>query len=424
MNSPLKRDYIVLFIVVFASASYVYVTMANAAFYIDEETYARVGYSLLQGHLASDSGLLWIYQKLGLVRDDILTPFGYKDSVEPWLDAPPLVPLLLVPLLALGASPRLLPVIFSSLDAVLIFFLFRHRRLLAWVSALAWTGLFISHQILSMLFIDAGVSFFNLLTLTMTSEYTRSRSRSQLYLAGVAAGASALSKIFGIASLLYFLGYLLYLRVGRSRESLSRNSRPFLIAVVTASTWPIVGLAVAAPLFIQILQFNASRSVLSNNGFNLPVLASFNYTQSTMYHTGIDPVLVMGWVSIAYSISKKNLGFVHLSLLSYLLVVVILRYAWFYTTIPLFPFLSIGMGSLITDLICYLRGGVLKIFTKSERLLQLKSGNIRPVNLFNSVSMRVSLASNEGHLDSARMNSKPCPRLNTQISRQSPLKRG
>ncbi len=358
------------------SASYSYSKIVDTQFYVDEDTYARLGYSLLQGHLASASSLWPIYNKLGYVRSDLYTPFGSTNTVEPWLDSPPLVPLLLVPLLAAGASPRLLPIIFSSLTTLLIFFLLRGQRLLAWASALTWTGFFISHQILSMLFLDSGVAFFNLLTVTMTSEYTRSRSRNHLYLAGVAAGASALSKVFGVASLLYFLAFLLYSRFGPSRESLAKNSRPLLLAASIASIWPLYGLTVAALLFIQLQQFNASRSFLSNNIFSLPALAAFNFAGGMVYYAGVDFALVVGWVAMAYSLSKRNLRLVHLSLLSYLLVVVVLRYGNFYTMIPLFPILAIGIGVVVTDVLYSVRKQVQPLFRKFGKCSGLASSTV------------------------------------------------
>lgn len=344
---------------VLLGASYAYVTMANSELYIDEITYARLGYSLLQGHLASDSALLPIYQKFGSVRSDIHTPLGYIDSVEPWLDHPPLVPLLLAPILATGVSPRLLPMIFSSLTALLIFFLLRDRRVLAWVGTLTFIGFFVTHPILSMLFVDSGVAFFNLLTVVLTNECTRSTSSKPLYAAGVAAGASALSKLFGVASLLYLLAYMVHAKLGQAEENLPANYKPLLLGFGVASIWPLYGLATAAPLFVQLLQFNVSRSVISGNILNFPVLASLSYTKNAMYSAGIDPFLLGGWVGIAYSLLRKNLRVIMLSPACYLLVVLGLKYAWFYTVIPLFPFFAIGIGAMVTDIISVTRKRIL-----------------------------------------------------------------
>jgi hypothetical protein len=364
-SSRRRTEYAILGIVILLSASFVYVTMASSQLYIDEITYARLGYSLLQGHLASDSALLPIYEKFGLARSDIQTPLGYMDSVEPWLDHPPLVPLLLAPLLTTGASPRLLPIIFSSLIALLIFFLLRDRRLLAWAATLTWVGFFITHPILSMLFVDSGVAFFNLLTVTLTNEYTKTRSSKQLYMAGIAAGASALSKLFGITSLLYLLAYLILSRQSQSKENLPTNYKPLLLSIGIASIWPVYGLATAAPLFFQLLQFNISRSVVSSDILNFPVLASLSYTKNTMYSAGIDPFLLIGWIGLAYSLLRKNLRVTLLSPVFYLMVVLVLRYAWFYTMIPLFPFFAIGIGAFITDMIS--RAGK-RIHSRSESL--------------------------------------------------------
>jgi hypothetical protein len=351
----LRREHVVLVFMVLLSASYAYVTMANSEFYIDEKTYARVGYSLVQGHLASDSSLLPIYEKFGLVRSDIHTPFGYIDSVEPWLDHPPLVPLTMVPLLLVGASPRLLPIIFSTITAPLIFVLLRDRRVLAWASTMAWTSLFITHPILSMLFLDSGVAFFNLLAVTMMSEYSRSRSAVYLYLAGFLAGASALSKIYGTATLLFFLVFLLNARRGSSKDSLAKSLRPFLLAVGIASIWPIYGFATNASLFIQLLQSDFSRSVLSGNIVGFPALASMSYTGTTMYSSGLDLSLLIGWMALIYSLSKKKLQLIQTSALFYLLIVIALRYAWYYTMIPLFPFFAIGIGTVISDVTSVIR---------------------------------------------------------------------
>src|SRR5205807_5139550 len=179
-NLRISIEYFALLLVVVVSAFYVYVVRANSPLYIDEIAYARVGYSLAQGHLASISSFFPIYQRLGLVRNDIRTPFGHLGSVEPWLDHPPLVPLLLVPLLVIDSSPRLLPIIFSATSTLLIFAILRRRKVLAWSSALGWTGLFVTHPILSMLFVDSGVAFFNLVTVTLLGQYSRTHRKKWL----------------------------------------------------------------------------------------------------------------------------------------------------------------------------------------------------------------------------------------------------
>ena len=358
-NLRISVEYFALLLVVVVSAFYVYIVRANSALYIDEIAYARAGYSLAQGHLASISSFFPIYQRLGLVRNDIRTPFGHLGSVEPWLDHPPLVPLLSVPLLAIDSFPRLLPIIFSSITPLLIFFLFRDRRVLAWASTLAWTGLFVTHPILSMLFVDSGVAFFNFLTVTLLCQYTRSHRNQWLYFAAIAAGASALSKeIFGFVSILYLLVYLAIVRLGPRRELLTRNLKPLLLAVGIALTWWIFALTVAAPLFIQILQFNISRSTFSNHTFSdifRILLASFTYSESTMNYTGVDSALVISWVALIYSLSKRGVRLVQASSLCYLSIVFALRYVWFFTVIPLFPFFAIGIGTLVADLVSVLR---------------------------------------------------------------------
>lgn len=354
-------------VIVVLSGSFVYFTMADAQFYVDEATYARLGYALIHGHLATTSSLWPLYYQLGYGRSDFPTPFGSAQTVEPYLDHPPLVPLLLIPVLVAGVSPRLLPIIFSSLTTFLIFSLLRSQRVLAWASALAWIGLFVTHQILSMLFLDAGVAFFSMLTLIFTSVYNKTGARNYLYLAGIIAGASALSKEYGVATLLYLLVFLLYTRAGSIKNILQRSSKPFLLGLGIASTWPLYGLAIAAPLFLAIIQANASRSFLFGANLNLLAFVTlFNYTSSTMYYAGVDPILLIGWLGIGYSLWKRKLPLVQLSLLSYLGVVLGLRYAWFYTTIPLFPFFAIGIGGLLTDFAYGLRNHIARITGKTN----------------------------------------------------------
>src|ERR1017187_1366841 len=92
-----------------------YARFGSGPLYIDEITYARLGYSLMLGHLASDTSFYSLYQQFGLATNSIQTPYGNVASVEPWLDHPPLMGFLLVPVLAIGLQPRFLPIILFNL---------------------------------------------------------------------------------------------------------------------------------------------------------------------------------------------------------------------------------------------------------------------------------------------------------------------
>ena len=74
-----------------------------------------------------------------------------------------------------------------------------------------------------------------------------------------------------------------------------------------------------------------------------------------MNYTGVDSILVISWAALIYSLSKSGVRMVQASSLCYLSVVFALRYAWFFTVIPLFPFFAIGIGTIVTDLISALR---------------------------------------------------------------------
>jgi len=348
----LKREYLPLLIIVAIGATYVYSTMASTPLYIDEIAYATLAHSLAQGHIATDSSFIQIYEKFGAVTNSIHVQYGHLDSAEPWLDHPPLVSMILVPIILTSLSPRLLPIIFASMTTFLIFFILRGNRLLAWISALTWMGLFLTHPVLSMLFLDSGVGFFNLLTVTMVNEYEKSRRGGKwLYVGGIAAGASALSKLgFGLAGPFYLLIYVIYTKIGPRRESLTTNLKPFLLSIGIASIWPLYGLTTAAPLFIQILTVNASRSAFSGDSIGLAkFIYSIVWSVHEIHATTIDVTLIVGLVAMTYSLFRSGLRIVQTAALTYLAVVLMLRYVQFTSMIPLFPFYAIGIGAIITD---------------------------------------------------------------------------
>ena len=136
-----------------------YLTISGEPQYTDEFVYARLGFSLAHGHLESSSSFLALYQRYGLNQSSTITPWGSSNAVEPWLYYPSFVPLLLVPILDLSLPPRVLPIIFGGIITILIYALLRDKKLIALSSTIIWAALFFSHEILSMLFLDAGVSF-------------------------------------------------------------------------------------------------------------------------------------------------------------------------------------------------------------------------------------------------------------------------
>ena len=136
----------------------------------------RLAYSILHGHLASASSFYQIYAQLGYNRTDIYTLFGSSTTVEPWLDHSPLVPILSAPFFLIGGvSPRVLPIIFCSLIALEIFVLLRYQLILAWISVIVWVAYVFTSPLLSMLFLDAGVSFFLMSTLVLVKEFGSKR---------------------------------------------------------------------------------------------------------------------------------------------------------------------------------------------------------------------------------------------------------
>jgi hypothetical protein len=127
------------FTILGVSASISYLRFGSGPLYIDEITYARLGYSLMLGHLASDTSFYSLYQKFGLGTNSIETPYGTVASVQPWLDHPPLMGFFLIPVLAMGFQPRLLPIILFNLTGVVLYLVFQGRdQRLAWATVVGF----------------------------------------------------------------------------------------------------------------------------------------------------------------------------------------------------------------------------------------------------------------------------------------------
>ena len=319
--------------------------------YIDEFTYARLGYSLAEGHLASDSSFLSLYRSYGLVRNDIMTPYGYLESVQPWLDHPPLVGYLLVPLVFVGANPRSLPVLFDIGIALVMYLTLRQKDRLF---AVATSGFFLLYMqlfpVLSMLFLDSAVSFFLVLTVALAMHFERTGSNRALYFAGITAGLAALAKVPGVVAFLFLALLLGY--EGLSKRAKTRQViPPLVIATGLAILWPIYGFLVEPGLFWQLTITNISRSALSGNSLQqiLTALASSAKFAKPDYTLVLEPVMLLSWVATLLVAFRKKHRFTSLALGSYLIVLFVLRYVPPQMTVPLFPFFAISFGAISAD---------------------------------------------------------------------------
>jgi 4-amino-4-deoxy-L-arabinose transferase-like glycosyltransferase len=319
--------------------------------YIDEITYARLGYSLSQGHLASDSSFLSIYRSYGLVTNAIVTPYGYIDSVQPWLDHPPLVGYLLIPFVIAGVNLRSLPILFDIGIALLLYLSLRDKdRLAGGASAIVFLAYMAIFPVLTMLFLDSGVSFFFMLTVSTALYFERTKSTRALYASGVTAGLAALSKVPGVAAVLFLVLFLVY-------EALSKRAKPrqafpsLAIAVGIASVWPIYGFLAEPGLFWQLTIANAARTSLSSNSLQqiLITLDSSATFAKPDYALALSPVMLASWVAAAATAFRKKFRMFSLGLGSYLIVLFALRYAPPQMTVPLFPFLAVSIGAIFAD---------------------------------------------------------------------------
>jgi hypothetical protein len=224
-----------------------------------------------------------------------------------------------------------------------------------------------------MLFLDSGVGFFNLLTLALVNEHSKTDSKKYLYTGGVTAGLSALSKLFGLASIIFLLAYGLT----RYRKQILR-SKPMvisiLLSILIALTWPVYALSQAGSLFIQIQLANGSRSAFSFRNFSIPIFQS-NYEYTTVFlGSGVIFALVLGWLALLYSVRSGRLRLVQLCFYSYVSVVAVLHYLGFYTVIPALPFLAIGIGQLVMEIFGRTRKTVTYLFER-RRLMAVLSGS-------------------------------------------------
>jgi hypothetical protein len=337
---------LVLFIVQYFVIEY------YTVFYIDEDVYARLAYSILHGHLASASSFYQIYAQFGYNRTDIYTPFGSSTTVEPWLDHPPLVPILSGSFFLIGGvSPRVLPIIFCILIALEIFVLLRHQLILAWISVIVWVAYVSTSPLLSMLFLEAGVSFFLMSTLVLVKEFDSRGSRVYLYAAAITAGLCGLSKIFGISAILFLLLFLIYYarrKPARKQLSVLAGVGAVSLSVVITLTWFVYGFLAAPNLFQKLFTLNAQRSLLSAHNIDLLVLVKSPVVGPSQISGGSFSLpLVIGIVCLLYLFFRKDTRLLQLCIVSYLGFSFALGYFWFYTTIPLYPFYSIGVGYLI-----------------------------------------------------------------------------
>jgi hypothetical protein len=337
-----------------------YLASRTTPIYVDEYAYTFLGHFLIQGRLATMTSFLSLYQSLHYVGPTVQLPWGQLGTGEPWLDHPPLVSMILIPFLLADLPARTLPILLSSLDGAMIYILLRRRKLLALISVALLIVYVATNPILSMLFLETGVTFFAMVTLVLTSEYLNGKKQqAYLYFAALSAGLAAASKESGLSVVLYFGLFLLYLK-WKDKKSIVSSLKPFLLSLSISLTWFIFALLLAPNLFLQLLKINTNRYQLAGGStlfHNIPLFFVDQPNLSSPHNIQygpISPLMVLGVVGVAYLAARCffTQDLLPVALLPFCYLAFILpTEVFFYTTIVMFPFYSIGIGAILYDLI-------------------------------------------------------------------------
>lgn len=321
-------------------------TNINSPQYVDETTYAILTHSLSNGHLATQTSFPGAYNSAGAT---ISLDKGIV-IVEPWFDHPPFFALLDIPFLIIGI-PRLLPIILGAFSTFLIMYLLRKNSYESILAGSIFAVFPFAIQLNSMIFIDNAASFFFILTIALTSLYQEKKLEKILILAGISAGLSFLSKEIGIFAILYFLLYLIY------SHSFKRHYKWLFLAIGVASSWFIIGLLLNSEVFFAIITTQLGRTNAGNNYIQLftTAISNFSYNYDNFNIGSISPILILSWIAVGTFAFSKGHQLIKLGLLSFIITLAILRYAWFFTWITMYPFFAIAIAFCICQIVSYAR---------------------------------------------------------------------
>ncbi len=339
-----KIFWILIIIISIISFSLRYANI-NAPQYVDETTYIILAQSLSTGHLATQSSFTNVYNSTGLATISLNNGLII---VEPWFDHPPFFSILDIPFLIFGA-PRLLPIILGALSTFLIMYLLRNNAVESILAGFIFAVFPFAIQLNSMMFIDNGSTFFFLLTIALTSMYEKRKMERILILAGISAGISFLNKELGVFAILYFLFYLIATR------SFKKNYKWLILAIGVASSWFIMGLSINSQLFLTIFTTQFGRTSLSYNLQHIfyTALSNFSYDYNNFYIGSTSLLLVLSWIAVVGFVFIKGHKLIKIGLLSFVITMAIIRYAWFYTWIAMYPFFAIAIASCICEILNY-----------------------------------------------------------------------
>ena len=360
-----KKLFTVLVIVICIISFYLRIERIGETEYVDELIYVKLARFLANGHLASSSSLFDVYAQHGAL---LIVP-NEVDIVAPWFDHPPFFAMLDVPFWVLGA-PRLLPILLGVLSTFIVMYLLRENKIESLFAGLIFAVYPFAVQLNSMMFLDNGSSFFFLVTLALTSRFDKNKSQVLLMLAGVSAGVSFLCKETGVYSIVFLLVYLF-----ASRKSISRFKalRAIMIAIGIASFWFVIGLILNSSLFVDIITAQFQRSSGSPNIYqallNTSVL-DFSITLEEFISRNVSFILLFSWICLGIFVFDPKHKVIKLGVLSFILTLVVLRYAWFFTWIGIYPLFSIAIAYVLYRSVHYSSSYVHR-FLETSKIPQL-----------------------------------------------------
>ncbi len=204
-------------------------------------------------------------------------------------------------------------------------------------------------QFNSMMFIDNGAIFFLLLTISLTSMFEEKKQERILVIAGISAGLSFLSKEMGIFAILYFLLYLLF------SHGLKRYYKWLILTIGIALSWFVFSLIIDNKLFLAVISAQIGKT---NGDINIQYMfttavSNFTYNFDAFYVGSVNSILILSWVAIGSFAFGKTHKLVKLGLLSLITTLAVLRYAWFYTWIAIYPFFAIAIAYCVYEIAIY-----------------------------------------------------------------------
>lgn len=320
----------------------------------DEETYLGVAVWLKKGRLRGVSGL---NEGLGVTNSplrEVYRGFGcmVDDESEPYLDQP----LGYIALEAAWTSLfgetlyacRLLAILLSAVDAVLIYLIARRlfsNRLgfLAGLSfALAPPVVIQTYQA----FLDHGVIFWSLLSLYALLKHLDSPSTPKLMASSVCAGLAAYSKTTGLAAV--GMVFLLLALEHRYRDAIIAAA----VGLAIFSIYPITGLLLHRELFLTVMK--AYSYQIWYPGYVRMLEFMFEcggFSIADDVNSWLDPYMLIAWMGVsAIAMYERNRARYVMVPLACFVLMLLMRGSGNHTGVlswylmSLFPWLSMGYG--------------------------------------------------------------------------------